>query len=171
MPFSERVRRICYVRSPRYRLNTGANDLEANLMSGDVISIDLPTDGRGLVDQWCAGCEGYFKIRFGTGILVEGHSTSCPYCRRQADPSEFATPEQVEYAKAVALEAVTQEFGKTLERSASRFLKVTTSAPKSVGYDHRGIDLIVVCKSCSLEYGINGTEATTCPDCLAPTVA
>ena len=60
-------------------------------------------------------CEGYFKIQFGTGLKGSDLPCHCPYCGHQADQNKFFTKEQVEYAKSVVLNKVTDALLKDLK--------------------------------------------------------
>lgn len=66
------------------------------------MNFSLPTDSDGRLARECpsGNCSpGYFKVKPGTGI-TEGHETAfCPYCRFSSEPNDFATKEQVRYAK------------------------------------------------------------------------
>lgn len=68
------------------------------------MSISLPKDQEGRTGRECprAGCSaGYFKVKAGTGIQNQPEAF-CPYCRTAGKPSDFATKEQVRYAKDIA---------------------------------------------------------------------
>lgn len=142
------------------------------------IKVELPTDEHGLIGRECPACERYFKLRPGTGLPVE--HCRCPYCEHLGDASDFATPEQLEYARSVAINEISQSvirpmiqrWGRNLERSTrNSMIKL------SVKYDHRSIPLSyyqeqrletsVTCSTCSLEFAIYGVFAT-CPDCGKP---
>jgi hypothetical protein len=83
---------------------------------GNQLHVSLPTDGSGYLGRECqnADCKGYFKIVPGTGLsgVADCH---CPYCGHTADQSEFSTPDQVEYAKSIAIRKVTDAVVKDLK--------------------------------------------------------
>jgi hypothetical protein len=67
------------------------------------MSVSLPKDGDGRTARECLNRDcssGFFKVKLGTG-LTNQNEDFCPYCRRAADPSDFTTKSQVEYAKKV----------------------------------------------------------------------
>jgi len=142
------------------------------------ISVSLPTDDRGMIGHECPSCEQYFKLKPGTGLPVE--DCRCPYCEHLDESGSFATRDQLEYAKSVALNEITRSviapmmrrWGRELERSTrNSFIKL------SVRYDHRPIPVSiyqerqletdVTCSRCSPEFAIYGVFAT-CPDCGKP---
>ncbi len=70
------------------------------------IQVKIPTDEAGMTARECTdeGCSpGAFKIKIGTGLTGEQTESYCPYCRAVADPSDFATREQIRYAKDIAM--------------------------------------------------------------------
>lgn len=70
------------------------------------MQIKLPTDAVGMTARECtdAACSpGSFKIKYGTGLTEEQAESFCPYCRAAADPEDFATREQLRYAKDIAM--------------------------------------------------------------------
>jgi hypothetical protein len=69
------------------------------------MSITIPKDGDGRVARECPNslCSpAYFKVTPGTGITEGQELAYCPYCRHEAEPSDFCTQEQVRYAKDIA---------------------------------------------------------------------
>ena len=144
---------------------------------GNSISISLPTDDNGLTGRECPQqqCEGYFKIKFGTGLEGE-NKCHCPYCGYAAEHSQFFTDEQVNYAKSVASRRVVEAFTKDLKRlefeSKPRgpfgigvSMKVKPGRPPPIRhYRERQLETEVVCNVCTLRYSVYGVFAF-CPDC------
>jgi hypothetical protein len=139
------------------------------------ISVSLPTDSRGLIGRECPSCGQYFKLKPGTGLPVD--DCRCPYCDHSDEAGSFATREQLEYAKSVALNEVNrsviapmmQRWGRELERSTrNSFIKLSVRyryQPIPIfGYQERQLETDVRCSSCSLKFAIYGVFAT-CPDC------
>ena len=63
------------------------------------MSITLPNDALGRIARECPDVEcspGYFKVTPDTGISNGQTAAYCPYCRHGAEPSVFATREQVQ---------------------------------------------------------------------------
>src|SRR5262249_57663875 len=87
----------------------------------------IPASDDGLTGRQCPveDCEGYFSIELGTGLTGEDLQCHCPYCGHSGDPSDFTTPEQIEYAKSVALNRITGALLKDFKR---------------IELDHRPID-------------------------------
>ena len=144
---------------------------------GNSTSISLPTDDNGLTGRECPQqqCEGYFKIKFGTGLEGE-NKCHCPYCGYAAEHSQFFTDEQVNYAKSVASRRVVEAFTKDLKRlefeSKPRgsfgigvSMKVKPGRPPPIRhYRERQLETEVVCNVCTLRYSVYGVFAF-CPDC------
>ncbi len=145
---------------------------------GDRISITLPTDKNGLISRKCPNsqCGGIFKLKPGTGLKGTNLPCHCPYCGHKTNMSEFSTPEQIEYAKSVAINQMTnaiqkdlQDWGRELERSTKNsFIKFSVdykSHPQPIRYyQEKQLETFVVCDVCTLEYAIFGVFAF-CPDC------
>ncbi len=145
---------------------------------GNHMSISLPTDENGLTSRECpnSDCGGIFKIKAGTGLKGDNLPCHCPYCGHKTDMSEFTTPEQIEYAKSIAINQITsaikkdmQDWGKQLERSTrNSFIKMSIdykSHPHPIRYyQEKQIETFVTCDVCTLEYAIFGVFAF-CPDC------
>ena len=143
---------------------------------GNQIIVSLPTDENGLTSRACPDCKNIFKIKFGTGLKGNNLPCHCPYCGRKGDMSEFHTREQIEYAKSVALNQLTQAlksdlraWGRKLENSTrNSFIKLKVDFrgnPHPIQYyQEKLLETHVTCETCTLEYAIYGVFAF-CPDC------
>ena len=85
-------------------------------------NISLSADEHGQVARQCPnkGCSpGYFKVKPSMGVVGEQQLAYCPYCRHQDSPNDFATQEQVRYAKSImareAHKGIQDMLGKALE--------------------------------------------------------
>lgn len=154
-------------------------------LGGDQYSmtISIPADEDGRMARECPSSEcspGYFKVMSGTGI-TDGQSVAyCPYCRHEAEPSDFATQEQIRYAKDMALreahkginDMVRDAFGlgaSGKKKLGGGFLSMEISyKPGSLPYVHRPFEdevrRDVVCPHCTLDQTVFGL-ATWCADC------
>jgi hypothetical protein len=72
---------------------------------GNQVSVPIPKDAEGFLGRECPqkDCEGYFKIKPGTGLTGTDLPCHCPYCGRSGPASTFGTKEQIEYAKSIVL--------------------------------------------------------------------
>ena len=146
------------------------------------MSVIIPRDTDGMTERECKyePCTpALFKIRPGTG-LSEQTGAYCPYCHHAAEPNDFITTAQREYAIAVVkgeaiagLDGMIREtlgIGPTNRRKLSEGLismsleytpprKPTVLPP--VGEEFRR-DL--VCPHCTLAHAVYGL-AVWCPDC------
>lgn len=72
-------------------------------MSDRQVRVTLPKDENGMTGRQCPaeGCGQYFKVKLGTGLKTA--TMHCPYCSTSGSGSDFHTPDQIEYAKSVAI--------------------------------------------------------------------
>ena len=147
---------------------------------GSRMKIPIPKDERGMIGRECpqSACEGYFKLKPGTGLTGPGLTCTCPYCGHTSSPDQFWTKEQIEYAKSVALREVASAVLadlKSLEfdhKPKGPFgigisLKVKAGRPHPIRYyREKELETSVVCSSCTLEYSVYGVFGF-CPDCAA----
>lgn len=141
------------------------------------IKINIPTDEYGLVGRECPkpNCEGYFKIKLGTGIQYEAPCI-CPYCGHSADPSEFWTKDQIAYARSIMVKEVNKalkkdikEWDKDLRRqSRNSFIKLSVDFRERHYpihyYREQSLETRLECQNCGLVYSIFGIFSY-CPDC------
>jgi len=144
---------------------------------GNQIRIPIEADEAGYIGRECPikECLGYFKITPGTGITTPA-PCNCPYCGHIGESSTFFTPEQIEYARSVALRQVTDAIHRDLKpmefdhRPRGPFgigisLKVTQSTREPIRYyREKELETEVVCDKCTLRYAIYGVFGW-CPDC------
>ncbi len=145
--------------------------------------VSIPTDADGLIGRECPNTEcspGYFKVKPGTGITGEVEKAYCPYCRREAEPSDFGTEEQLRYAKDVLAEEVRKGLGASianalgLDASGRKkidggLVSVEVSLRQDAGHYVRPpvedeIRRDVTCPHCGLFHSVFGL-AIWCPDC------
>ena len=145
-------------------------------MSEQLIKVTLPTDENRMLGRQCPqeNCGQYFKLKPGTGLKTT--TTSCPYCGYTGNSSDFTTPDQIEYAKSVAikqtLEPILKDFKRKIEglnqpsRNSLIELKFSVSTPNLHlhFYREKEVETQVTCDSCGLEFSIFGIFAS-CPDC------
>jgi hypothetical protein len=143
------------------------------------IRVAIKPDEEGYIGRECPveSCLGYFKIMPGTGIKGPA-PCHCPYCGHCGPQNTFWTPEQIEYAKSVAirrvLDAVHEDL-KALEfehKPRGPFgigisMKVQASAPHPIRYyREKQLETKVTCDKCTLKFAIYGVFGW-CPDCGA----
>jgi hypothetical protein len=146
------------------------------------MNISLPPDQDGRIARECPrfGCTpAYFKVRPGTGLA--GMTVAyCPYCRHDSDPNDFATREQVRYAKDLAV----REAHRGLDGIVKDALGIGPSGKRALGGGMLSMTLTykpgtlpsvrrpyedevrrdVVCPHCALDHTVFGL-ATWCADC------
>lgn len=143
----------------------------------DQISVTMPRDVDGLLGRECPApkCESYFKVQPGTGLTGKNLPCHCPYCGYTADPNQFFTRAQIEYAKSVALNQITGallkdmkslEFNHKPRGGFGIGISMTvTGRPTPIRhYRERKLETEVVCNQCTLRYMIYGVFGY-CPDC------
>jgi len=140
------------------------------------IKVSIPTDENGMAGRQCPSpeCGQYFKLKPGTGLPIE--DTGCPYCGFRAEAGEFLTPDQIEYAKSVAMDQVVrpmlEDFKRDIEklnrpsRDSLISIKFSVDLPTFYLHHYREADLEtpVTCSNCALEFAVFGVFAS-CPDC------
>ena len=146
---------------------------------GNQISVPISPDEEGYVGRECPveNCLGYFKIMPGTGVKGPA-PCHCPYCGHSGPQNTFFTPEQIEYAKSIAirrvLDAVHQDF-KAMEfehKPRGPFgigisMKVRAGTPHPIRYyREKELETKVTCDMCTLKFAIYGVFGW-CPDCGA----
>lgn len=142
------------------------------------ISISISADPDGYVGRECPRqeCLGYFKVTPGTGVMGDPRCY-CPYCGHKAEHNQFFTTEQIEYAKSVMLNKVTDALLKDLKalefdhKPRGGFgigisMKVTGSPQPVRYYREKKLETEIVCERCTLRYAIYGVFAY-CSDCGA----
>ena len=140
-----------------------------------VITIQIPPDDDGFIGRECPSCQGYFKLRPGTGL--QSKVCYCPYCQHQGNISDFTTSAQKEWAKSLVVkeivesqvEKITQSL-RQLEKASSKYMQIrvtggTISLPIS-SYNELEVETRITCEGCGLEFAVFGVF-TRCPDCAA----
>ena len=147
------------------------------------LSIPIPAGDCGRIARACpsATCSpGYFRVKPGTGLLEGVEQSYCPYCRYATSPEEFATEEQIRYAKDVAM--------REAEKGVDQLVKDTFGLNSSGKKKHDGglvslewsykpgprnpisrpveeeLQRALVCPDCGLDHAVYGM-AIWCPDC------
>jgi len=141
---------------------------------GSKRSIAIKPDADGYLGRECpnAECEGYFKVRTGTGNS-QNRTCYCPYCGKRGDPNDFATKDQLEYAKSVVMREVKEALFKDLRKmerhTSGGFInfsvKVEGGPPIPLHhYREKALETQVICEACKLDYMVYGVFVY-CPDC------
>jgi NAD-dependent SIR2 family protein deacetylase len=143
------------------------------------IALTLPADEDGFLSRECPTCLGRFK-----GAIVDGSLDVhyCPYCGHNGDDCWW-TPEQLAYARAIAMQEVLPEIDHMMDeiaQSSGGLIKVTAerSTPDGpvVPDESGGPDELHTFACCGaqakLESGLlvttdGGTGVPTCPRCGA----
>jgi hypothetical protein len=140
-------------------------------------TVPIPKGEDGLTGRECPNteCLGYFKMQFGTGLKGENLQCHCPYCGHIGPHNTFFTPEQIEYAKSVALNQITGTLLKDLKKlefdsrpvggfGLSVSMKISGEPHRIYNYREKQLETEVVCEHCTLRYAVYGVFAF-CPDC------
>lgn len=145
------------------------------------ISVPLPSDEKGFVDRRCPSpsCHSLFKVFSDDwDKKVPDNRAFCPLCRCEAKSDQWATPQQREYVKAVAMREFRKQLNGALQAGARSFNQrqrpglITFSL--SVTHDRtpvflpRGVGAIMeqtfACEACACRYTSIGA-AFFCPAC------
>jgi hypothetical protein len=142
------------------------------------INVSIPTDDEGYIGRECpiGACEGYFKVKPGTGLTGKDLPCHCPYCGHVGSPNNFFTKDQIEFAKSVAFRELVDAFRDELKKLK---FDIKPQGPLGIGismklkpgepiplkrYRERTLETHVCCSNCSLDYSVYGVFAF-CPDC------
>lgn len=148
------------------------------------IEVSLPADRDGRVARSCPNSHcspGEFKVKPGTGITESQDMAYCPYCRSTDSPAAFTTPEQIRYAKDIAIaeaqqgiqNAFAKAFGlnsqgkRTLAKGGLINMSIEMKRSPKPHVRRPYADVLkrdVVCPSCGLDHSVYGL-ATYCFDC------
>jgi hypothetical protein len=93
------------------------------LESGVQLTLDFEADENGYIDRICPSdeCGTHFKV---SGEDFRDRTSDifyCPLCRFDAEPSEWNTPEQLEYIQNTATAYLQEQFGQALQKDALKF--------------------------------------------------
>lgn len=149
-----------------------------------LLNAPVPTGDDGHFARACPDSDcspGYFRLKEGTGLTgYDCAQTFCPYCRREEEPNEFITKEQLDYLESIVARRATEG----LKEMIFDTLGIRPGSPKKMGGDFLSIEMSVkpsslpsvripreeelrrevICPSCKLEHHVFGL-ATWCPDC------
>jgi hypothetical protein len=142
------------------------------------INVSIRTDEEGYIGRECpiAACEGYFKVKPGTGLTGKDLPCHCPYCGHVASPKKFFTKDQIEFAKSVVFRQLADAFRDELKKME---FDIKPRGPFGIGvsmklkagqsillkqYRERTLETHVCCSNCTLDYSVYGIFAF-CPDC------
>src|SRR5574341_130020 len=147
------------------------------------MSVSLPLDEDGMLGRECpsdACSPGYFKVRPGTGVTHGQTIVYCPYCRREADPSDFHTGEQIRFAQDLAKRQALRSVDRMVRDAfglGSSSKKRLVNGLVSVDVEYKPgqrppvrqpaeeeLRRDIRCPHCGLEHAVFGL-ATWCSDC------
>jgi hypothetical protein len=142
------------------------------------INVSLPVGDDGYLGRECpiASCEGYFKIKPGTGLKGTNLPCHCPYCGHIGAQNDFTTKDQIEFAESVAFQQVVDVLRGELKKMEFDIkpkgpfgigisMKLEPGAPIPLRqYRERTLETHISCGDCALDYSVYGIFAY-CPDC------
>lgn len=151
------------------------------LERGTTISVPLPSDEHGYDEKECPNpeCLARFKIHTDDwSNLVPEERVFCPVCRHEAASQSWFTPEQVEYAQAIAFRQVQGQIDRAFTHGARRSQRRPSSGMVSISFSYRPGRLPYVaplsageileqrstCEVCGCRYASIGA-AFFCPAC------
>ena len=142
--------------------------------NGDSFSVPIKPNSDGFTGRECpeAGCLGFFKVQFGTG-LKGSNPCHCAYCGHVAAHNNFWTKQQLAYARSVVVNKVTSDLLRSLKKMEVRpdpraFISIgikVEGRPHPIHYYREpNLEQEVICDRCTLRYAIYGAFGY-CPDC------
>lgn len=144
------------------------------------MQIALTPDEEGFFGRECPaqGCEGYFKVKPGTGLSGPNLPCFCPYCGHRGSFDTFFTRAQNAYIESVVHRAIDRALTKDLkqfefEHKPQGLLGIGISMKVQSGplppiryYREQALETEIVCSQCTLVYAVYGSFGF-CPDCAA----
>ena len=141
-------------------------------------SVSIPRDEEGYVGRECpiAGCEGYFKVKPGTGLTGKDIPCVCPYCGHSGSNDTFFTKDQIEFARSYGIQKVTKALRDDLKAMefktkpsgplglSIRMRLKPAQLPRLRHYREKSLETKLTCDGCTLDYSVFGVFAY-CPDC------
>lgn len=139
-------------------------------MTEKTVSIDLPTDGDGMLPRQCPNCQAQFAIHEESYSEEHYLNLRCTYCEWIEKFDEFLTDEQADYAQAVAENEARQLAAKELEDA----LGDVFDSSGDIEFDdcpepspHLSVEMQrVVCDECGFIYSVQkDPDEVSCPVC------
>jgi len=134
------------------------------------IQASLPVDGDGFIGRECPTCLGRFKAPISDGNIV---GQFCPYCGHE-DEDCWWTPEQLEYMRALALNAIQPALDSAfagLEQSNGLIsITVDRSQPPAAiaPAEREGAEIRAGCRACGTEVKLEMSRLVTTDGGSAP---
>lgn len=147
------------------------------------MNIPLPKDADGRTARECPVTEcspAYFKVKTGTGITGSQTVVYCPYCRGEAEPGDYHTKGQKQYAKDVMMREAHEGIGNMVRETfgmgssgkrtlGGGMLKIEMSLkqgsrPHVFRPFEEGLQRTIICPHCGLDHAVFGL-AVWCSDC------
>jgi Zn ribbon nucleic-acid-binding protein len=129
--------------------------------------VPLLTDAEGYVSRLCPSCGARFRVQ-GDSVPDSVLLMFCVCCGHQGDREDFATPEQIEYAKSLIHHELTKQFEQTIRKAfrGSKNITLTSrgSLPIVRTYQEKALETPITCDGCKASYDIYGVFAY-CPVC------
>jgi len=134
------------------------------------IEVPIPKDNDGYIGRECpiAECEGYFKIKPGTGLKGKDLPCHCAYCGHTAPHNKFATKDQIAFVRSFVHRTVVDDLRDEFKKfefdirpkgpfgiGISMKLKPGTPIPLK-RYRERTLETHVCCSNCTLDYSVYG---------------
>jgi len=143
-----------------------------------IFEIPLQSDQSGRIARECKNPEcspAYFKVKNGTGITEKQEIVFCPYCRREAEPGDFFTQEQIRFGKEIVLGEVHKGIQEMIKgtinsienKSSGSSIKLSFtpgSSPNIRRPFEEEVLRAVICPHCGLDHAVFGL-AIWCSDC------
>jgi len=156
---------------------------QLRLIDGQTVSVGIIADEKGYLDKECPfeECGYHFKVNADDWAnIFSDEAVWCPLCGHKAPADQWFTTEQVEHARAEALEVIKGKIGKALRSGAQHFnrrqdsggflklsLKVTGgtrrtyTVPASAA---EAMELEINCEKCASRFAVIG-NGYFCPCC------
>jgi Zn finger protein HypA/HybF involved in hydrogenase expression len=152
-------------------------------LNGQSVSIPIESDENGYIDKQCPSedCEFIFKVKKEDWLNISKNDAAwCPMCRHEAKVNSWFTKDQVNHAKAEALNNVQGKINKAINSDVKNFnsmqpknsllsisMKVSGGKRKTHIIPAKAAELMqleIQCDNCSSRFAVIGS-AFFCPAC------
>jgi len=147
------------------------------------MSISIALDDKRFYDRKCSNseCEGTFKVHFDDWNDKVADRAFCPFCRHEADKTDWHTPEQSQHLRTAARAEMSRLLGQALKTGVARTRPTTIAdglfnISMSLDYKPGSIPQVVpatasdelrqdfICEGCSCRFASVGASFF-CPAC------
>lgn len=152
-------------------------------MNDQQVLVHIESDEKGYLDKQCPSenCEFIFKVNEEDWVnIIQDEAVWCPFCRYESPADQWFTVEQIEHAKAEALEVVQGQIHNALKSLVQNFnrkqpgnafisisMKTSSGHKRTYPIPAKAAELMqleIQCENCETRFAVIGS-AYFCPAC------